>query len=83
MCFFFVYLLSGDDQFDPIEAWDDFEGVDPREDGVEPATFDVQTYNRKRMNAPHFDVVPQKFRQVQLSKPFDQLSPEVSYCAPC
>jgi hypothetical protein len=70
---------AADDSFEEIVAFDDFEGVEPREDGIEPSTFDVQTYHRKRMHAPLVEVVPQRFRQIQLSKPFEVLEPDVSF----
>ncbi len=79
-----VYVWrAADSAFEEIVAFDDFEGVKPREEGVEPSTFDVQSYHRKRMHAPFYDVIPQKFRQINLSKPFEQLEPDVCVSRQC
>eukprot|EP00300_Choanocystis_sp_HF-7_P033084 c45374_g1_i1.p1 GENE.c45374_g1_i1~~c45374_g1_i1.p1 ORF type:complete len:2244 (+),score=641.62 c45374_g1_i1:112-6843(+) len=58
-----------------IDAVDDFDGVEGRDEGVVPATFDLDLYNHKRANSPFINNVPASFKEAFVTKPRDQLLP--------
>lgn len=66
---------AADEAFDPIVAEDDFEGVEARDDGVFPSTFNMEVYQKRRSGAPFYDVYPSNFRQARLNRPLDSFPP--------
>ena len=72
-----IIFFDSDEVFDPIVAEDDFEGVEARDDGVFPSTFNMEVYQKRRGGAPFYDVYPSNFRQARLNRPLDSFPPNV------
>ncbi len=64
--------------FAPIIAEDEFDGVEAREDGVFPSTFNQEIYQQRRAAAQFYDLIPAPFRQQRLSRPLESYTEDVS-----
>jgi hypothetical protein len=65
-----------DDKFKPVECQDDFEGIEGRDDGVVPSSFDVQAYQKHRAASPFYEVMPARLRRARLAEPVESVPPE-------
>ncbi len=60
-----------------LTAIDDFDGVEARDEGVPPSTFNMEVYQQRRSAAPFYDIIPAFFRQQRLARPINTYTGEV------